>query len=79
MRNIRWLSMGVVFAGLTTLGGCVNVHTDPIKIEPIHMTLDINLKVDRQLDDFFGDVQKQAQAAPATPTPAPAPATDPAK
>jgi hypothetical protein len=63
--NIRRLGVLGVLGGVTALGGCVNVHTDPIKIEPIHMTLDINLKVDRQLDDFFGDVQKQAQGAPA--------------
>jgi len=31
------------------------VEIKPIRIEPIHMTLDvnINIKIDRQLDDFF--------------------------
>ena len=44
-------------------GGCRHSadiqHTaevKPIKIEPIHITLDINVKVQKELDDFFGDI-----------------------
>lgn len=29
------------------------VEVKPIKVEPIHITVDVNLKIDRQLDDFF--------------------------
>jgi len=28
----------------------------PIEIKPIHITIDINVKVDKALDDFFGDI-----------------------
>ncbi len=36
---------------LALLAGC---HaTVQHKVEPIHITLDVNLKVDRQLDNFF--------------------------
>jgi len=35
------------------LMSCARVTVDPIKVEPIHITMDINIKVDRQLDDFF--------------------------
>lgn len=38
--------------------GCVSVKTQH-KVEPIHITMDINLKVDRALDDFFGDLDAQ--------------------
>lgn len=31
-------------------GGCIEHH---VKTEPIHVTVDVNLKVDRQLDQFF--------------------------
>jgi len=27
---------------------------EPIEFKPIHITLDINIKVDRELDEFFG-------------------------
>jgi hypothetical protein len=40
---------------------CWTHHTikfEPIEIKPIHATIDINLKVDRQLDQFF-DFEKQ--------------------
>ncbi|MBA3014938.1 MAG: hypothetical protein KKD63_07545 [Proteobacteria bacterium] len=34
----------------------------PIEIKPIHITIDINIKVDRALDNFFGDIDKAAEA-----------------
>jgi hypothetical protein len=61
---------------LLTLPSCVHVKTDPIKVEPIHITMDINVKVERQLDDFFAfekQYDQSAATAPATiPTTAPA-------
>ncbi|WP_269541894.1 hypothetical protein [Cerasicoccus fimbriatus] len=30
------------------------------KIDPIHITVDVNLKVERELDDFFGDLDQQS-------------------
>ena len=36
------------------------VELKPIKVEPIHITLDINIKIDRALDDFFGDLDAGA-------------------
>jgi len=35
------------------------VNVKPIEIKPIHITIDINVKVDRALDDFFGDIDKE--------------------
>lgn len=54
------------------LGGCLNVKTEPIEVKPIHITVDVNVKVDRALDDFFGDLDKKSStiSAPAeTPKP----------
>jgi hypothetical protein len=48
-----------IFAGGVLLGGCLH---KPIEvetrhsIEPIKISIDVNLKVDRELDDFFGDL-----------------------
>lgn len=35
--------------------GCIthNVESKPIEIKPIHITMDINLRVQRELDEFF--------------------------
>lgn len=32
------------------------VDIKPVEIKPIHITIDVNVKVDRALDDFFGDL-----------------------
>ena len=51
-----------VFFGalLGLLAGCRTEHVvkteSSVAIQPIHITMDINLKVDRALDDFFNDV-----------------------
>ena len=50
--------------------GCVHVKTDPIEVKPIHITVDVNVKVDKALDDFFGDLDKKSSTLtvpPATP------------
>jgi hypothetical protein len=52
-------------AGAAALAGCThNVKVEPIKVEPIDITLHIYLEADRKLDSFFGDQ---------TPPPAPKP------
>lgn len=45
---------------LTLLTACVRheVELKPVEIKPIHITIDINVKVDRALDNFFGDLDK---------------------
>lgn len=32
------------------------VEVKPVEIKPIHITIDVNVKVDKALDDFFGDL-----------------------
>ncbi|MCG2746507.1 MAG: YnbE family lipoprotein [Desulfobulbaceae bacterium] len=34
------------------------VQIAPVEIKPIHITIDINIKVDRALDNFFDDIDK---------------------
>lgn len=43
-----------------SLAGCVSVRTEPIEVKPIHITVDVNVKVDRALDDFFGDLDRKS-------------------
>lgn len=42
------------------LSACVNVKTAPIEVKPIHITVDVNIRVEKALDDFFGDLDKQS-------------------
>ncbi len=45
---------------LSSLGGCLSVRTEPIEVKPIHVTVDVNVKVDRALEDFFGDLDQKS-------------------
>lgn len=61
-------------ASALALGGCLSVKTAPIEVKPIHVTVDVNVKVDRALDDFFGDLDKKSSTLNAT-QPAPKPSS----
>ncbi|HEX2853499.1 MAG TPA: hypothetical protein VHO24_09690 [Opitutaceae bacterium] len=39
------------------LAGCIHVKVDPVEV---HATVDVNVKVDKALDDFFGDLDKKS-------------------
>ena len=45
------------------LSGCLSLKTEPIEVKPIHITVDVNVKVEKALDDFFGDLDKKAAGA----------------
>jgi len=48
---------------LVVLQGCTQhkIEVAPVEIKPIHITIDVNVKVDKALDDFFGDVDDAEQ------------------
>jgi hypothetical protein len=37
------------------------VEVAPIKVEPIHITIDLNIKIDKELDDFFNDLDEAVE------------------
>ena len=37
-----------------------NVKVAPIEVKPIHVTVDVNIKMDRALNDFFDDIDEAA-------------------
>ena len=43
---------------LFAASGCTQhkVEVAPVEVKPIHITIDVNVKVDRALDDFFDDI-----------------------
>lgn len=54
----------VVFTGVLFLffiQACNTRHevaVAPVEVKPIHIIIDVNIKVDRALDNFFGDIDK---------------------
>ena len=38
------------------------VEVAPVEIKPIHITIDINIRVEKALDDFFSDLDEKADS-----------------
>jgi hypothetical protein len=61
-KKITGVLVGCFFLTSTLILGaaCTKSEVDikPVEIKPIHITIDINLKVDRELDDYFNDIDK---------------------
>jgi hypothetical protein len=34
------------------------VAVAPVEVKPIHITIDVNVRIDKELDDFFGDIDE---------------------
>lgn len=63
---MRFLSFLIL---ASALGGCIQVKLQPIEV---HAVVDINVKVDKALDDAFGDIDKKsATIEPSAKPPAP--------
>jgi hypothetical protein len=56
----------LLFSCAGLFGGCIHVTLAPVEV---HATLDVNVKIDRALDDFFGDIDKKSTTVKATPNP----------
>ncbi len=64
-RRRTCLGVGLI-AVATSLAGCRIEHDvkptyHTVKIEPIHMTVDVNLRVQKELDAFYDDVEGERQ------------------
>lgn len=45
---------GILF--ILTVGGCTHGLESRHEVDPIHITIDVNVKVERELEEFFGEV-----------------------
>ncbi|MHB1155924.1 MAG: hypothetical protein ACYC26_03690 [Phycisphaerales bacterium] len=55
---MKRIGAGAVVIGgamaVALMGGCQpTVKVEPIEVKPIHVTVDVNIKVDKELDRFF--------------------------
>ncbi|MCK4768136.1 MAG: YnbE family lipoprotein [Desulfobacula sp.] len=49
-----------LFLILFIFAGCQSSHqveVKPVEIKPIHITIDVNIRVEKALDDFFDDLE----------------------
>lgn len=53
------LALGFIIVGML-LPGCQTRHEvemKPVEIKPIHITIDVNVRVEKALDNFFDDLE----------------------
>lgn len=58
---MKYFSYAVLAAALLLMAqACQTQHkvetVHKVEVQPMHITIDINVKVDKALDDFFGDL-----------------------
>ena len=68
MNHLRLLIALDLITIAAALCGCTHhtIDVQPIRVEPIHMTVDVNLKVDRELDRFFDFEEKVPATQPSS-------------
>lgn len=63
MRNL--FSGFIILTGLLVcLGACSTKHeinVAPVEVKPIHITIDVNIQIKKELDDFFNDIYGQEE------------------
>ena len=67
----------LVAPALIALPSCARVTVDPIEVKPIHIVHDINIRVERELDEFFAFERAATQPAATQPAAPAAAATQP--
>ena len=57
----KWFLV-VLSIGILVTPACTRhqVEVAPVEVKPIHITIDVNVKVDKALDDFFGDIDEES-------------------
>ena len=67
IKTIPALSIATVAVSCARLDTKSEVDVRPIEVKPIHITVDVNVRVDRELDQFFSFEEEAAPAGPAKP------------
>jgi len=54
---LRYLPLPIFLLCLLT-SGCTRheVEMKPVEIKPIHITVDVNVRVEKAVEDFYGDI-----------------------
>ena len=58
MHNWQLLPAGLALVVMLTIPACTRhrVEVAPVEVKPIHITIDVNVKIDRELDSYLDDI-----------------------
>ena len=65
-RTAAPLLLLAVAASCARLDTRSEVDVKPIEVKPIHITVDVNVRIDRELDEFFAFEEEVPATKPAT-------------
>ncbi len=58
----KWIGLTIILlAGTTAACTRHQVEVAPVEVKPIHITIDVNVKIDREIEDYFGDLFEQEE------------------
>jgi len=63
----RRLAFAAVLSPLL-LGGCLNIKTEPIEVKPIHITVDVNVKVEQAVSNLLSDIYSDSATVKVPPS-----------
>ena len=54
----NWQPFLAPLALLLVMSACIShkVEVAPVEVKPIHITIDVNVKIDRELDNYLDDI-----------------------
>lgn len=64
MKQLLGIMLSVMLLSIWGCGSTHKVEVAPVEVKPIHITIDVNVKVDRELDNFFSDIDDKAAKKP---------------
>jgi hypothetical protein len=68
MRKFTVVFIGMLLLPMMACQTSHEVKVAPVEVKPIHITIDVNVKVQEDLNDFFGDIDEARNRTATTPS-----------
>jgi len=61
MPIVKKFAAATLFLALFACQSKHDIKVEPVEIKPIHITIDVNVRIEKALDDFFSDIDQEEQ------------------
>ena len=59
MKNLYYFPFLVALVAVSGFSSCAKVTVDPIEVKPIEINVNVRVTVQKELNDFFGDLDQK--------------------